>query len=100
MLYVGENDDRRGYVRRDARPATMRGSKLRCHSTTAVSYTHLDVYKRQARTTARLAASDHRRRSGDDGVRRRRPLREGQAARRGGRPERAVVPQALSLIHI
>ena len=35
MLYVGANDDLSGYVRREARPATARGSSPGCHSTTA-----------------------------------------------------------------
>ncbi len=35
MLYVGAKDDRSGYVRREASPATARGSKPGCQQTTA-----------------------------------------------------------------
>jgi hypothetical protein len=35
MLYDGENDERSGYVRVEASPATARGSNPGCQSTTA-----------------------------------------------------------------
>ena len=41
MLYDGENDERSGYVRVDARPATARGSNPGCQSTTACPSTSM-----------------------------------------------------------